>query len=213
MHQNVANKREAEHDVIFDPLEFEFCLQSLDSSLREGIPVDVVHDIHDNLSSSVSVTAARNCFVKWKAYQDRQKSEIDLPQELLLLHCSLLGGPGRDNGHIVNGGSGRCNLLGASHGDVSRCLFRLMEAKGEKGVPKSETEIAKHQRSYTRPTLSLAGIKGETKPVCPRSQLQTVSHLLSGVVRGSSMSPCHFPGPGIWEMASPFCVPMGVRVM
>ena len=49
LHENVANECQAENQVVINALKTKIILEALDASLREGIPVDVVHDIHDDL--------------------------------------------------------------------------------------------------------------------------------------------------------------------
>lgn len=49
LHQDVSNKRDTQYDVVLDSLQAQILFQALDSSVRDGIAIDVVHDVHDDL--------------------------------------------------------------------------------------------------------------------------------------------------------------------
>ena len=49
LHQDVSNKCQAQNNVVLNTLESKVVLETLHTGVRDGVSIDVVHDVHDEL--------------------------------------------------------------------------------------------------------------------------------------------------------------------
>ena len=59
LHCNVTDKGKRQDNIVLDALQAQVGLEALETSLREGIAVDVVHNVHHNLREELYVSDVR----------------------------------------------------------------------------------------------------------------------------------------------------------
>lgn len=49
LHQDISNKCQAQNNVVLNSLESKVFLESLHTGVRDGVSIDVVHNVHEEL--------------------------------------------------------------------------------------------------------------------------------------------------------------------